>query len=68
MASIESRLRGIASCATQCGCCELHAQIAGEALRVLERAYIALICRRCGAFLDENERCPGCAGQCVDCG
>jgi hypothetical protein len=33
IARLERSLGGIASCATQCGCCRMHVQIALEALQ-----------------------------------
>jgi hypothetical protein len=67
MASIESRLRGIASNATNCGACQMGAEIAREALPLFQRFDVALVCKRCGAFA-VDERCPNCDSRaCPDC-
>ena len=49
-------LKGIASCATKCGCCEMHVRIAekvlGEAAEFFKGFDLAVVCRRCGEHAD----------------
>ena len=59
---LECALQGIASCATQCPCCEMHRQVANRALGY----EVVITTDRItppGLAAGENERCkvtPGC--------
>jgi hypothetical protein len=58
---IEQRLRGIAANATRCGACQMGTEFADDALKVLDRFEIMLVCKRCGEIADpETHACTGC--------
>jgi hypothetical protein len=75
---LEQALQGIASCATQCPCCEMHRQVAEKALGykveiVTDKISLAPSAGTREFAAGENERCkltPGCwfikghAGNC----
>jgi hypothetical protein len=56
-------LRGIASCATHCGCCEMHRRIADDVLTLSqsfqERFELVIVCKHCGCLADPQDHICG---------